>query len=77
MTGFTIQEAADIINVSPEFLQGLLDRREIAFTTSEGGTRLARDDLIAYKERRDRDRRSVLADLTQMSEEVGGYTELD
>jgi len=70
----SLEEAADILNVSPIYLSGLLDSKAIP---SSGAGRLRRVpliDLIAYKRKRDAERRAALDELTAMSQEFGPYT---
>lgn len=72
----TTQQAADILNVSRQYLVRLLDAREIPFTRTGKHRRLRAFDVLAYKEQRDLKRRATLDELTGLSQEVGGYTEI-
>jgi excisionase family DNA binding protein len=69
----TTQEAADILNVSRPFLVKLLEQDEIPFTKIGTHRRIRFIDLMAYKKRRDTERRQGLSRLTQMSQEMGLY----
>ena len=54
----------------------LLDEGRIPFR-STGSHRRVLLDLLGYKEQRDATRRAALAELTELSEELGGYSELN
>ncbi len=69
MEDLTIQEAADLLNVPVRYLLQLLTQGEIPFT-------LLVEDVQAYKKKRDAEREAALTELTQLSEDYGGYEEL-
>jgi excisionase family DNA binding protein len=69
----TTQQAADLINVSRQYLVRLLDEGRIAFTKTGKHRRLRIDDVLAFKTRRDGERRNALRDLSQLTESFGGY----
>jgi excisionase family DNA binding protein len=71
---FTSQEAADMLHVSRPHLIKLLDQGEIPFHHVGSHRRLRVEDVFAYRERRDAERKAALAELTRLSEELpGGY----
>jgi excisionase family DNA binding protein len=72
----TTQQAADLLNVSRQYLVRLLDEGHIPYTKTGKHRRLRIEDVLAFKESRDRERKAALDELTQMSEELGGYDEL-
>jgi len=72
----TTQQAADLLNVSRQYLVRLLDEGRIPFTRTGKHRRLRIEDVLAFKEQRDRERGAGLDELARMSEEVGGYDEL-
>jgi excisionase family DNA binding protein len=69
----TTQEAADMLNVSRPYLIKLLEQGEIPFTKTGTHRRIRFSDLIEYKQRRDAERGRGLAELTQLSQELGLY----
>jgi excisionase family DNA binding protein len=72
----TTEQAADTLNVSVEYLARLLDEGRIPFREQGGYRLLGREDLLAFKRERDRDRQNALDDLAQISQDLGGYEEL-
>jgi excisionase family DNA binding protein len=72
----TTQQAADLLNVSRQYVVKLLDNEELPCSMVGTHRRVRLKDVLAYKQLRDRKRREQLKELTQLSEELGGYTEL-
>jgi excisionase family DNA binding protein len=70
----TTQEAADLLNVSRPYLLRLLDADRIPCKKSGKHRRLRIEDVLAFKETRDQDRRRVLAELSLLTQEFGGYS---
>ncbi|MCB9933003.1 MAG: helix-turn-helix domain-containing protein [Planctomycetes bacterium] len=73
----TTRQAADVLNVSRQYLVRLLDEQRIPFTKTGAHRRVRLLDLLAFKDERDRKRRASLKKLTELSEEFGGYKELE
>jgi excisionase family DNA binding protein len=71
----TTQQAADMLHVSRQYLIRLLDDGRIPYRLTGKHRRLKAQDVLAYKESRDRDRRAGLRELTRLTEEFGGYAE--
>ncbi len=69
----TLEQAADILNVSRRYFIELLERGEIPHITTEMGQRVHFGDLMSYKRRRDTERKAALQALTRMSQEWGLY----
>ena len=73
----TTQQAANLLNVSRQYLVRLLNEDKIPHTMIGRHRRLRVDDVLAFKRQRDSQRRESLKRLTQMTEEFGGYEELE
>jgi excisionase family DNA binding protein len=69
----TTQQAADLLNVSRQYLVRLLDEGRIAFRKTGKHRRLRIEDVLAFKATRDKDRRAGLRELSQMTQAFGGY----
>lgn len=72
----TTQQAANILGVSRPFLIKLLKQGEIPYTKVGTHRKIYLEDLINYKEKRDKQREEALDELINMTEELGLY-ELD
>jgi excisionase family DNA binding protein len=72
----TTQQAADLLNVSRQYLVRLLDEGKIPYTRTGKHRRLRVEDVMTFKQTRDRERDERLNELTRLSEEFGGYEEL-
>jgi excisionase family DNA binding protein len=67
------QEAADLLNVSRQYLVRLVDAGELAAVKVGSHRRLRVAEIEEFKAARDAKRTSVLDRLTELSEEAGGY----
>jgi excisionase family DNA binding protein len=72
----TTQEAADLLNVSRQYLVEVLKAGDIPFTWVGTHRRIHFDDLMEYKNRRDAERREGLSLLTKKSQQLGLYGKL-
>jgi len=69
----TTQQAADILNVSRQYFVRLLEGERIPYRKTGKHRRLKIEDVLAFKDKRDRDRRAGLRELSQTTQELGGY----
>jgi excisionase family DNA binding protein len=70
----TTRQAADLLHVSRPFLVRRLLGKEIPFEKVGSHRRVRLDDVLAYRERRARERRRLLDDMTASGQDVeGGY----
>ena len=69
----TTQQAADLLNVSRQYLVRLLDEGRIQFRKTGKHRRLRVQDVLSFKEQRDKNRRAGRRELSQLTQEFGGY----
>lgn len=73
----TTQQAADLLNVSRQYLVRLLDEGRLPSRRTGTHRRVLAGDVVCYKLGRDQQRAEALASLARLSEDVGGYPELE
>lgn len=69
----TTVQAADILNVSRPYLIKLLKADKIPYRKVGTHRRILMEDLMAYKEKTDRESRVAMNELVALSEELGLY----
>jgi excisionase family DNA binding protein len=67
------QEAADLLNISRQYLIRLVDAGELPAEKIGSHRRLRVADVVAFKAKRDAKRASALDRLTELSEDIAGY----
>jgi excisionase family DNA binding protein len=73
----TTQQAANLLNVSRQYLVQLLDEGKIPFHRTGTHRRVYSKDVLEFRTRRKSERRSRLDGMIQETQEAGGYPELD
>ncbi len=73
----TTQQAADVLNVSRQYLVRLLEGGKLAHRKTGKHRRVRVEDVLAFKAERDSERAKQLDDLAAMTQDFGGYPELE
>ncbi len=69
------QQAADYLNVSVAFVRQQVQTGELVCADQPGGSFLNRNDVVAYKQRVDAQRRQALDELAEQAQELDmGYS---
>ncbi len=66
------QQAADMLEVSRPFLVKLIENKEIPHHKVGTHRRLRAEDVLAYKQRRDRARNAARTRLARLGQEING-----
>jgi excisionase family DNA binding protein len=69
----TLHEVADLLNVPNEYVERLLRDGQVPVRGAGTEARVPVEDALAFKERRDGERRDGLRGLSQMTQDFGGY----
>lgn len=68
----TTQQAADLLNVSRQYFIRLLDEGRVPFRKTGTHRRVRIEDVLSFKEKREKDRRAGLRELSRMTQEFEG-----
>lgn len=71
----SVLKAAEILNVSPSYIDKLLDEGKIPFVTVCTVRQINRKDILNYKSDRDAERRKALSEFTGWLQEDGFYSD--
>lgn len=69
----SVQEAAELLNVPPQYIVRLLDEGRIPFSKTGKHHRLRIEEVLSFREQRDEARRTGLRELSEMTQEFDGY----
>jgi excisionase family DNA binding protein len=69
----TTSEAAELLGISRPTLIKLLDAGEIGYSRPNSSRRIPLEQVLAYKQRRSRTRRELLAEMTADAVDTGMY----
>jgi excisionase family DNA binding protein len=69
----TTRQAADLLNVSHEYLLQLIEQKKIPYGYVGMYRRLKIKDVLDYKAKKDHDSKEALDELVRLTEEYGGY----
>ncbi|MGL4879514.1 MAG: helix-turn-helix domain-containing protein [Waterburya sp.] len=70
----TVSEAAEILNVSPCYLNKLLNNGDIPYFNIDTARHINRREILDYKHKRDLNRRKGLQEYTRLLQEDGFYS---
>ena len=68
---FTTAQATEMLNVSQPQVLKLLDQGELALHMTGTTQRIAFAELLAFRDRRDQQRRDALGEIHQIADETG------
>lgn len=75
-TSISIHETSELLHLSSDFVKKLLESGELPFVEDRGARLVLLRDVLAYRKISFEKRHAALAELTQLSQELGLYDEL-